>query len=142
MVCELKYDGLAVALKYQNGILVQGSTRGNGFVGEDITANIRTINSVPLKLLVKDIPKELEVRGEVYFPKSAFHEFNQKRTQDGLPTYSNPRNTASGSLRQLDPRVTSERPLDIFVYSLGYAIESDHMLADHWNTLELSIIHI
>ena len=137
MVCELKYDGLAVALKYQNGILVQGSTRGNGFVGEDITANIRTINSVPLKLLVKDIPKELEVRGEVYFPKSAFHEFNQNRTQDGLPTYSNPRNTASGSLRQLDARVTSERPLDIFVYSLGYATESDHMLADHWNTLEL-----
>lgn len=137
MVCELKYDGLAVALKYQNGTLIQGSTRGNGFVGEDITANIRTINSVPLKLLVEDVPTELEVRGEVYFPKLAFEEFNQKRTQNGLPTYSNPRNTASGSLRQLDPRVTSERPLDIFVYSLGYVKDSDHIFVDHWNTLEI-----
>ncbi len=137
MVCELKYDGLAVALMYQDGILVQGSTRGNGFMGEDVTANVRTINSVPLKLLMEDVPRKLEVRGEVYFPKSAFRAFNQKRTHEGLETYSNPRNTASGSLRQLDPRVTSERPLDIFVYSLGYAKENDQMPVDHWNTLKL-----
>ena len=120
MVCELKFDGLAVALTYRDGLFVRGATRGNGVVGEDVTSNLRTINSIPLRLEGDDFPDLLEVRGEVYFPKSKFVEFNAMRESEGLPTYVNPRNTASGSLRQLDPRMTAERPLDIFVYSLGY----------------------
>ena len=121
MVCELKFDGLAVALTYENGLLVRGATRGNGVVGEDVTANLRTINSIPLHLTADRCPNLLEVRGEVYFPKSRFDEFNARREAQGLPTYVNPRNTASGSLRQLDPRMTAERPLDIFMYSVGYS---------------------
>ena len=120
MVCELKFDGLAVALTYMDGVFVRGATRGNGVVGEDVTANLRTINSIPLDLTADRRPGLLEVRGEVYFPKSRFDEFNAKREAKGLPTYVNPRNTASGSLRQLDPRMTAERPLDIFMYSIGY----------------------
>jgi DNA ligase (NAD+) len=121
MVCELKFDGLAVALTYIDGVFVRGATRGNGVVGEDVTANLRTINSIPLYLTADTHPDLLEVRGEVYFPKSRFEEFNAKREAQGLPTYVNPRNTASGSLRQLDPRMTAERPLDIFMYSIGYS---------------------
>ena len=121
MVCELKFDGLAVALTYRDGLFVRGATRGNGVVGEDVTANLRTINSIPLYLTADTPPNLLEVRGEVYFPKSRFDEFNAKREAQGLPTYVNPRNTASGSLRQLDPRMTAERPLDIFMYSIGYS---------------------
>ncbi len=121
MVCELKFDGLAVALTYIDGALVRGATRGNGVVGEDVTANLRTINSIPLHLTADRCPNLLEVRGEVYFPKSRFDEFNARREAQGLPTYVNPRNTASGSLRQLDPRMTAERPLDIFMYSVGYS---------------------
>ena len=121
MVCELKYDGLAVALTYQNGLFVRGATRGNGLVGEDVTLNLRTIKSIPLRVLGDDIPPRFEVRGEVYFPKSRFRRFNEERAAQGLETYATPRNTAAGSLRQLDPRNTAERPLDIFIYGLGYA---------------------
>ena len=121
MVCELKFDGLAVALTYIDGVFVRGATRGNGVVGEDVTSNLRTINSIPLRLNHAGFPDLLEVRGEVYFPKSKFDEFNALRKAQGLPTYVNPRNTASGSLRQLDPRMTAERPLDIFAYSVGYS---------------------
>ena len=121
MVCELKFDGLAVALTYVDGVFVRGATRGNGVVGEDVTYNLRTINSIPLRLNDTGFPDLLEVRGEVYFPKSKFDEFNALREAQGLPTYVNPRNTASGSLRQLDPRMTAERPLDIFAYSVGYS---------------------
>ena len=121
LVCELKYDGLAVALTYKNGVLVRGATRGNGAVGEDVTQNLRTINSVPLRVLGGDAPRLFEVRGEVYFPKSKFRRFNEDRAAQGLPEYATPRNTAAGSLRQLDPAATAERPLDMFVYSLGYA---------------------
>ncbi|MCE2456549.1 MAG: NAD-dependent DNA ligase LigA [Dehalococcoidia bacterium] len=120
MVCELKFDGLAVSLTYEKGVLTRGATRGNGLVGEDVTANLRTIRSIPLRLNSSDVPSVLEVRGEVVFPKSKFNEFNRFRESQGLPTYVNPRNTASGSLRQLDPQMTAERPLDIFVYSVGY----------------------
>ena len=120
LVCELKYDGLAVALTYENGVLVRCATRGNGAVGEDVTQNLRTVNSVPLRVLSSDAPRLFEVRGEVYFPKSKFRQFNEDRAAQGLPEYATPRNTAAGSLRQLDPAVTAERPLDIFVYSLGY----------------------
>ena len=120
MVCELKFDGLAVSLSYENGVLTRGATRGNGLVGEDVTSNLRTIKSIPLRLSGPEVPVVLEVRGEVIFPKSKFEEFNRLREARGLPTYVNPRNTASGSLRQLDSRLTAERPLDIFIYSVGY----------------------
>ena len=143
MVCELKFDGLAVALTYEDGVLVRGATRGNGAVGEDVTSNLRTVRSIPLKLLDPGpdgtevsgrpyVPGRLEVRGEVLFRKSRFVELNKERAEASLPTYANPRNTAAGSVRQLDPRVTASRGLDIFVYSLGYA---DAPMPDtHWNT--------
>ena len=132
MVCELKYDGLAVALTYEDGVLVRGATRGNGSVGEDVTLNLRTINSIPLRVL-GDAPGRFEVRGEVFFPIPAFHKFNEEREAQGLPTYAHPRNTASGSLRQLDPRMTAERALDTFIYSLGYA--EGPVPGNHWDTL-------
>ena len=125
MVCELKYDGLAVALTYRDGLFVRGATRGNGMVGEDVTSNLRTIRSVPLRLTGANVPALLEARGEVYFPISRFEEFNARREAEGLPTYVNPRNTAAGSLRQLDPRMTAQRPLDIFMYSVGRADGGD-----------------
>ena len=132
LVCELKFDGLAVALTYEDGVLVRGATRGNGSLGEDVTHNLRTIRSVPLRVLGNP-PTRFEVRGEVLFPKSAFQKFNAERLAEGLPPYANPRNTAAGSVRQLDPRMTAERPLDIFVYSLGYAEGS--VPDNHWDTL-------
>lgn len=135
MVCELKYDGLAVALTYENGVFVRGATRGNGMVGEDVTGNLRTIKSIPLRLLSDDVPQRLEVRGEVYFPKSLFAKFNEARAASGEQTYANPRNTAAGSLRQLDPSNTAERPLDIFIYSLGYA-EGGDVPDTHWEMLQ------
>ena len=135
LVCELKYDGLAVALTYENGVFTQGATRGNGVVGENVTLNLRTIRSIPLRLLTDDPPALLEVRGEVYFPKSRFARFNEERQERGEPTYANPRNTAAGSLRQLDPKATAARPLDIFVYSLGH-VESDDPPETHWDALK------
>ena len=138
MVCELKYDGLAVALTYEDGVFIRGATRGNGMVGEDVTGNLRTVKSIPLRLLDTaniDILPRLEVRGEVYFPKSLFAKFNEERAARGEQTYANPRNTAAGSLRQLDPRNTAERPLDIFIYSLGYA-EGGDVPATHWDMLQ------
>ena len=134
LVCELKFDGLAVALTYEDGVLVRGATRGNGTVGEDVTHNLRTIRSIPLRVL-GDAPRRFEVRGEVLFPKSAFQRFNEERVAEGLPPYANPRNTAAGSIRQLNPKVAAARPLDIFVYSLGYA-EGD-VPDTHWETLAL-----
>ena len=134
MVCELKFDGLAVALTYENGLFVRGATRGNGSVGEDVTLNLRTIRSIPLRVL-GEAPRRFEVRGEVFFPISGFNRFNEERAAEGLQTYANPRNTASGSLRQLDPKATAERPLDIFAYSLGHA---DGAVPDNqWETLGL-----
>ena len=121
MVCELKIDGLAVALTYEAGRLVRGATRGDGLHGEDVTSNLRTIKSIPLLVRGNGIPSRFEVRGEVYFPKSGFLKLNEERVAQGEAPYANPRNTAAGSLRQLDPRVTASRPLDIFIYSLGYA---------------------
>ena len=132
MVCELKFDGLAVALTYEDGRLIRGATRGNGAVGEDVTANLRTIRSIPLRV-PDGAPRRFEARGEVFFPKSKFESFNEQRIEQGLPSYAHPRNTAAGSIRQLDPRITASRPLDIFIYSIGYA---DPMTFDtHWQTL-------
>ena len=118
MACELKYDGLAVSLLYEQGLFIQGATRGNGITGEDVTLNLKTINSIPLRLH-GEFPDLLEVRGEVYFPKSEFIKFNAQRELEGLQIYANPRNTAAGSLRQLDSNVTAKRPLDIYVYALA-----------------------
>ena len=134
MACELKYDGLAVALTYERGRFVRGATRGDGVVGEDVTANLKTIAAIPRALSGEGVPDVLEVRGEVYFPKSKFAAFNAERRAKGLPTYVNPRNTAAGSLRQLDWRMTAERPLDIFVYSLGYS-EGGAVPDTQWETL-------
>ena len=119
MVCELKIDGLAVALTYEDGRLARGATRGDGIHGEDVTSNLRTIKSIPLLVRGNSIPSRFEVRGEVYFPKSGFLKLNEERVAHGEAPYANPRNTAAGSLRQLDPRITATRPLDIFVYALG-----------------------
>ena len=132
MVCELKFDGLAVALTYEEGKFVRGATRGDGLRGEDVTLNLRTIKSIPL--VVSDgVPRRFEVRGEVYFPKSAFQRLNEERLAEGQPAYANPRNTAAGSLRQLDPRITARRPLDIFIYGIGYW---DGPLPEtHWEAL-------
>lgn len=119
--CELKIDGVAVALTYERGVLVQGATRGDGTMGEDITANVRTIRSVPQRLLVADPPTLLEVRGEIYFPSSGFERLNAGLAERGDKTFANPRNAAAGSLRQKDPKVTASRPLALWCHSFGYA---------------------
>ncbi|WP_425058043.1 DNA ligase [Sporomusa carbonis] len=119
-VVELKIDGLAINLVYQNGRLVRGATRGDGTYGEEVTANIRTIRSVPLVLNADDdIPPLLEVRGEVYMPRREFDRLNRLREMSGEPLMANPRNAAAGSIRQLDPKITAERALDIFIHGLG-----------------------
>ncbi|MGG3450447.1 NAD-dependent DNA ligase LigA [Domibacillus aminovorans] len=115
-VCELKIDGLAVALKYEDGLFVQGATRGDGTTGEDITANLKTIHSIPLRLKK---PFTIEVRGEAFMPKQSFIALNCIRDERGEEPFANPRNAAAGSLRQLDPRIAAKRNLDIFLYSIG-----------------------
>jgi DNA ligase (NAD+) len=119
--CELKIDGVAVALRYENGAYVQGATRGDGFVGDDITANIRTIRSVPFALRDGDHPAVLEVRGEVYLPVKAFERLNEQLTEQGGRPFANPRNAAAGSLRQKDPAVTASRPLRLWCHGVGVA---------------------
>jgi DNA ligase (NAD+) len=120
MVCELKIDGLAVALTYENGRFVRGATRGDGVRGEDVTNNLRTIKSIPL-VLHGAYPARLEVRGEVYMTVAEFKKLNAEREAKGQPIYANPRNTAAGSVRQLESAITASRNLNIFIYSLGYA---------------------
>ena len=115
---EPKLDGLAVELVYENGLLIQGSTRGDGKVGEDITAQLRTVPSIPLRLR-QNTPARLEVRGEVFMDRSGLTELNRQRTESGEPLFANPRNAAAGSLRQLDPKVTAQRPLRFFVYGVS-----------------------
>ena len=127
-------DGLAIALTYVNGQFVRGATRGDGFRGEDITQNLRTIRSIPLSV-PKDAPPRFEVRGEVYLPKVGFQKLNKERENEGLPLFANPRNAAAGSVRQLDPRITAKRALDIYIYMLGYA-EGKPMPATHWETMD------
>ncbi len=121
-VVELKIDGLAVSLTYENGLLVTAATRGDGVVGEDVTQNVKTIKSVPLRLNIqKDkIPMVIEVRGEIYLSKEGFKKLNEEREEMGLPTFANPRNAAAGSIRQLDSKITAKRPLSTFMYALGY----------------------
>jgi len=182
--CEHKIDGLAVALTYVNGQLTTGATRGDGFRGEDITQNLRTIRSIPLSVheeterfiphsnfppfskslimdmgkptgqasgedvtqnlitirsiplsVSKEAPPRFEVRGEVFLPKAGFAKLNQERVEEGLSPFANPRNAAAGSVRQLDPRITAKRPLDIYIYMLGYA-EGKATPPTHWETME------
>jgi DNA ligase (NAD+) len=117
-VTELKIDGLAVSLRYEEGRFVRGATRGNGTIGEDVTANLRTVRSIPEKLS-DDYPEVLEARGEVYIPLDRFEEFNRRQEAEGKRPFANPRNLAAGSIRQLDPRITAGRPLTIFCYGVG-----------------------
>ena len=134
LVCELKIDGLAVNLTYENGLLTQGATRGDGYVGEDVTQNLRTVRSVPLALMGTPPPR-LEVRGEVYLPLESFQRLNEERAELGEPLYANPRNTGSGSVRQLDPKVTAARNMQIWVYSLG-EIGDEARPKNQWEALQ------
>ena len=134
LVCELKIDGLAVNLSYEDGVLVRGATRGDGQVGEDVTHNLRTIRSIPVSLFGEP-PPFLEVRGEVYFPIEEFRRLNQRREESGEPLYANPRNTGAGSVRQLDPKITASRNLQIWVYALGDTGEHPRP-ETHWAALE------
>ena len=117
--CEPKLDGIAVSLLYEDGVLIRGATRGDGATGEDITLNVRTIPSIPLKLIGDDWPARLEVRGEIFMPRQGFEALNQRAIAREEKVFVNPRNAAAGSLRQLDPRVTARRPLEIYCYSAG-----------------------
>ncbi|MEZ0479714.1 NAD-dependent DNA ligase LigA [Planococcus sp. SSTMD024] len=130
-VCELKIDGLAVSLHYENGKFVRGLTRGDGRVGEDITVNLRTVRSIPLKL--KE-PVSIEVRGEVFMPKKSFHALNEQREERGEELFANPRNAAAGSLRQLDSKIAAKRNLDVFIYGIGGDGET-YGLNDHDESL-------
>jgi len=134
MVCEHKIDGLAIALVYENGQFTQGATRGDGIKGENITQNLKTIRSIPLSVGA-GAPPRFEVRGEVYLPKAGFLKLNAEREEEGEPVFANPRNAAAGSVRQLDPRITAKRPLDIFIYQLGWA-EGKPVPETHWETLQ------
>jgi len=130
-VVELKIDGLSVALTYENGIFAAGATRGDGYTGEDITANLKTIKTLPLRL--KDSFPKLVVRGEAFMPKAAFNRLNEERQKNGLPLFANPRNAAAGSLRQLDPKITASRTLGLFVYEV-LAVEGAE-LENQWQVL-------
>lgn len=133
--CELKIDGLAVSLVYEGGVFVQGATRGDGTTGEDITANLRTIESIPLRLLGGDPPSLLEVRGEVYMPYPAFEELNQRQMDAEDRIFTNPRNAAAGSVRQKDPAVTAGRKLAIWIYQAGL-VEGGPSLGTHGETMD------
>ena len=119
--CEAKIDGLSISLRYEDGVFIQGATRGDGSTGEDVTANLRTIKDIPQKLKGKGVPKAFDVRGEVYMERRAFMELNARQVAAGEKAYVNPRNTAAGSLRQLDPEITASRPLRFFAYAWGEA---------------------
>ena len=134
LVCELKIDGLAVSLVYENGVLTQGATRGDGVTGEDVTSNLRTIHSIPLSL-EGSVPPRLEVRGEVYLPVAEFRRLNEERAERGEPLYANPRNTGAGSVRQLDPKITASRNMQMWVYSMGNPDEAGG-IDSHWDALD------
>jgi DNA ligase (NAD+) len=134
MVCEPKIDGLAVALVYENGSFVQGATRGDGLRGENITQNLRTIRSLPLTVRGDGLPPRFEVRGEAYMTRRGFEQLNEERAEEGQPLFANPRNAAAGSVRQLDSRITARRPLDIFVYQLGWA--DGPTPESHWEAMQ------
>ncbi len=137
-VCELKLDGMSLALHYEDGRLARGITRGDGVIGEDVTLNVRTVRSIPLsipkdKLKKAGIPPDFEVRGEMLMPLSAFKRMNQEREEKGLAVFANPRNATAGTVRQLEPSITAQRRLDYFGYAL---LQNGRTLLDrHWQTL-------
>jgi len=133
-VCELKVDGTAMALTYEDGVYVRGATRGDGEVGEDITPNLKTIRSIPLRLRIANPPRLLEARGEAYLAKRQFKALNEERANEDMPLFANPRNAAAGSLRQLDPKSTAKRGLDAIFYGVGYI--SDGKFESHWDNLK------
>jgi DNA ligase (NAD+) len=135
-VAELKIDGTAISLTYQDGVLVMGATRGNGVVGEDVTANLRTLRDIPLRLRGEDVPALLEVRGEVYYPFSGFEKMNAERLAAREPVFANPRNAAAGSLRQLDPAITASRPLRFFGYSVAVPAGTRLPFDTQWELLD------
>src|SRR6201991_4914072 len=133
-VCEPKIDGLAMSLLYRDGVFERGATRGNGEVGEDVTHNLRTIGAIPLRLDMDDPPPLVEVRGEIYMSLPDFAALNERRAEAGLSTFMNPRNSAAGTIRQLDPALAAERPLSMWCYGIG-ATEG-LALESHWEALE------
>jgi DNA ligase (NAD+) len=143
--CELKFDGLAISLIYRHGVLEQASTRGDGAVGEDVTANVRTIRAIPLKLLGKEVPELIEVRGEIFMRHQDFKLINENAIASGGKVFANPRNAAAGSLRQLNPLITAQRPLSFFAYGVGEIIPqnwlplSHALLMDKYHNLGLSV---
>ncbi|MBD1228622.1 NAD-dependent DNA ligase LigA [Xenorhabdus griffiniae] len=132
--CELKLDGLAVSLLYENGELVQAATRGDGTTGENITANVRTIRAIPLRLKGDNIPARVEIRGEVFMKQAGFEKFNEEARRTGNKVFANPRNAAAGSLRQLDPRITAKRPLTFYCYGVG-VLEGGELPTSHYERL-------
>nr|ELR5258352.1 NAD-dependent DNA ligase LigA [Providencia rettgeri] len=132
--CELKLDGLAVSLLYENGELVQAATRGDGTVGENITANVRTIRAIPLRLTGDNIPDRVEIRGEVFMPQKGFEALNEEARRTDGKVFANPRNAAAGSLRQLDPRITAKRPLTFYCYGVG-VVEGETLPDTHYGRL-------
>ena len=135
-VAELKIDGAAVSLTYRDGVLAVGTTRGNGIVGEEVTANLRTLRDVPLRLRGDDMPPLLEIRGEVYMPFEGFERMNEERVAAGESVYANPRNTAAGALRQLDPSITARRPLRFFGYSVAVPAGTSLPFTSQWALLD------
>ena len=133
---EPKLDGLAISIRYENGLLVQAATRGDGAVGEDVTENVRTIRNIPLKLHGNNVPQVVEIRGEIYMPKAGFEKLNQQRLANNEKLFVNPRNAAAGSLRQLDSSVTASRPLALFCYGLG-EIEGMERPASHTEAMQI-----
>ena len=133
-VCELKYDGVSISLTYQNGELVQALTRGDGTKGDDVTLNVRTIKSIPLQI-TGDYPNNFEIRGEIFLPIESFNQMNKERARQGIHTYANPRNTASGSLKLLDPKQVAKRPLDCYLY---YLLGDNLPTNSHFENLQIA----
>src|ERR1700683_2448699 len=133
-VAEPKIDGLAISLLYRDGVFERGATRGNGEIGEDVTHNLRTINAIPLKLEMAGPPALVEVRGEVYMSLPDFAKLNERRAGEGLSTFMNPRNSAAGTIRQLDPKLAAERPLSFWAYQIG--VTDGGSFDSHWDALE------
>ena len=134
-VCELKIDGSALALTYENGVLVRGATRGDGITGEEITQNVKTIRSIPLKLNLDNPPPVVEVRGEAFLSLAVFEEINREREKAGEQLFANPRNAAAGTLRQLDSKIVDKRRLDFFAYTLH--LDRGNEGNTQWESLEL-----
>ncbi len=139
-VCELKIDGSALALTYENGLLVRGATRGDGIEGEDITQNVKTIYSIPLRLNLENPPPLMEVRGEAFLPLSSFQKINHEREQAGEPLFANPRNAAAGTLRQLDSRIVAKRKLDFFAYTLHILVAGSHQIEAGDGEVQLDLL--